>query len=87
MLLDCILVASSEVKVRSMPKCRTIGYWYKTLICRMAASRLNWFILMLVFFLSRVAGHPLAQNERCLHMFLQDEVIDKNYTPSKIRHT
>ncbi|KAM9241195.1 sorting nexin-3 isoform 1-T1 [Leptosomus discolor] len=35
----------------------------------------------------RVAGHPLAQNERCLHMFLQDEVIDKNYTPSKIRHT
>uniref|UniRef100_A0A3P8QMN2 PX domain-containing protein n=1 Tax=Astatotilapia calliptera TaxID=8154 RepID=A0A3P8QMN2_ASTCA len=33
----------------------------------------------------RVAGHPLAQNERCLHMFLQDESVDKNYTPSKIR--
>lgn len=36
-------------------------------------------------FLRRVAGHPLAQNERCLHMFLQDKVLDKNYTPSKIR--
>uniref|UniRef100_A0A2K6LQN3 Sorting nexin 3 n=1 Tax=Rhinopithecus bieti TaxID=61621 RepID=A0A2K6LQN3_RHIBE len=34
----------------------------------------------------KVAGHPLAQNERCLHMFLQDEIIDKSYTPSKIRH-
>ncbi|XP_014910393.1 sorting nexin-3 [Poecilia latipinna] len=36
-------------------------------------------------FLNKVAGHPLAQNERCLHMFLQDEFVDKNYTPSKIR--
>uniref|UniRef100_A0A3Q0RLN5 Sorting nexin 3 n=1 Tax=Amphilophus citrinellus TaxID=61819 RepID=A0A3Q0RLN5_AMPCI len=39
--------------------------------------------LLLLFF--RVAGHPLAQNERCLHMFLQEESVDKNYTPSKIR--
>ncbi|MBZ3876011.1 Sorting nexin-3 [Sciurus carolinensis] len=39
-----------------------------------------------VFSILRVAGHPLAQNERCLHMFLQDEIIDKSYTPSKIRH-
>ncbi|KAJ8026742.1 Sorting nexin-3 [Holothuria leucospilota] len=38
-------------------------------------------------FLNRIAGHPLAQNERCLHMFLQDNVIDKNYTPGKIRNT
>lgn len=36
-------------------------------------------------FLNKVAGHPLAQNERCLHMFLQDESVDKSYTPSKIR--
>uniref|UniRef100_A0A9J7YUF0 Sorting nexin 3 n=1 Tax=Cyprinus carpio carpio TaxID=630221 RepID=A0A9J7YUF0_CYPCA len=36
-------------------------------------------------FLNKVAGHPLAQNERCLHMFLQEESVDKNYTPSKIR--
>ncbi|KAI1897605.1 hypothetical protein AGOR_G00084980 [Albula goreensis] len=36
-------------------------------------------------FLNKVAGHPLAQNERCLHMFLQDENVDRNYTPSKIR--
>uniref|UniRef100_A0A915IAR8 Sorting nexin-3 n=1 Tax=Romanomermis culicivorax TaxID=13658 RepID=A0A915IAR8_ROMCU len=35
----------------------------------------------------RVAGHPLAQNEKCLHMFLQDAVIDKNYVPGKIRST
>ncbi|XP_018419252.1 PREDICTED: sorting nexin-3 isoform X3 [Nanorana parkeri] len=37
-------------------------------------------------FINKVAGHPLAQNERCLHIFLQDEIIDKNYTPSKIRN-
>ncbi|CDQ76642.1 sorting nexin-3 isoform X1 [Oncorhynchus mykiss] len=36
-------------------------------------------------FLNKVAGHPLAQNKRCLHMFLQDESVDKTYTPSKIR--
>ncbi|KAM8847491.1 sorting nexin-3 [Synchiropus splendidus] len=36
-------------------------------------------------FLNKVAGHPLAQNERCLHMFLQEESVDRNYTPSKVR--
>ncbi|XP_063714424.1 sorting nexin-12-like [Symsagittifera roscoffensis] len=36
-------------------------------------------------FVNRVAGHPLAQNEKCLHMFLQEPVIDKNYTPGKVR--
>ncbi|CAB4000236.1 Sorting nexin-12 [Paramuricea clavata] len=38
-------------------------------------------------FVNRIAGHPLAQNEKCLHMFLQDSTIDKNYTPGKVRHT
>ena len=33
----------------------------------------------------RVAGHPLAQNELALHMFLQDPAINKNYTPGKVR--
>uniref|UniRef100_A0A2K5R7U5 PX domain-containing protein n=1 Tax=Cebus imitator TaxID=2715852 RepID=A0A2K5R7U5_CEBIM len=37
-------------------------------------------------FINKAAGHPLAQNERCLHMFLQDEIINKSYTPSTIRH-
>jgi len=37
-------------------------------------------------FINRVAGHPLAQNERCLHMFLQEPTIDKNYVPGKIRN-
>ncbi|CAB1337229.1 unnamed protein product, partial [Coregonus sp. 'balchen'] len=36
-------------------------------------------------FINRLAGHPLAQNERCLHMFLQDESIDRNYIPGKVR--
>ncbi|NP_001279097.1 sorting nexin-3 [Callorhinchus milii] len=36
-------------------------------------------------FINKVAGHPLAQNERCLHMFLQEETIDKNYTPAKVK--
>ncbi|XP_074599034.1 sorting nexin 3 [Brevipalpus obovatus] len=38
-------------------------------------------------FINKVAGHPLAQNEKCLHIFLQDPVIDKNYIPGKIRNT
>ncbi|XP_074468055.1 sorting nexin-12 isoform X1 [Sebastes fasciatus] len=38
-------------------------------------------------FINRIAGHPLAQNERCLHMFLQDESIDRNYIPGKVRHS
>lgn len=38
-------------------------------------------------FLNRVSGHPLAQNERCLHMFLTDPIIDRNYVPGKVRST
>uniref|UniRef100_A0A6G1SNM3 Sorting nexin-3 n=1 Tax=Aceria tosichella TaxID=561515 RepID=A0A6G1SNM3_9ACAR len=37
-------------------------------------------------FINKVAGHPLAQNERCLHMFLQEPIIDRNYVPGKIRN-
>merc|ERR1719191_585887 len=37
-------------------------------------------------FVNRVAGHPLAQNEKCVHMFLQEPIIDKNYVPGKIRN-
>jgi len=37
-------------------------------------------------FINRIAGHPLAQNERCVHMFLQEPIIDKNYAPGKIRN-
>ncbi|KAH9392202.1 Sorting nexin-12 [Tyrophagus putrescentiae] len=36
-------------------------------------------------FINKVAGHPLAQNEKCLHMFLQDPLLDKGYSPGKIR--
>ncbi|CAH8582785.1 unnamed protein product [Dicrocoelium dendriticum] len=37
-------------------------------------------------FINKVAGHPLAQNEKCLHMFLQDKLIDRHYKPSKMRN-
>ncbi|XP_061818568.1 sorting nexin-12 [Nerophis lumbriciformis] len=37
-------------------------------------------------FINKIAGHPLAQNERCLHMFLQEAEIDRNYIPGKVRH-
>jgi len=30
-------------------------------------------------FLNKVSGHPLAQNEKSLHIFLQSNEIDKNY--------
>lgn len=28
-------------------------------------------------FINKVAGHPLAQNEKCLHMFLQGKAFSK----------
>ena len=36
-------------------------------------------------FINKIAGHPLAQNERCLHMFLQEPVVDRSYVPGKVR--
>ncbi|KAI3386933.1 hypothetical protein SNEBB_004280 [Seison nebaliae] len=36
-------------------------------------------------FINKVAGHPLAQNERSLHIFLQEPVIDRNYEPGKVQ--
>lgn len=44
-------------------------------------------VVGLEVFINKIAGHPLAQNERCLHMFLQEPTIDKNYVPGKIRNT
>ena len=36
-------------------------------------------------FINSVAGHPLVQNEKCLHQFLQQKVLDKEgYVPGKI---
>ena len=44
-------------------------------------------------FINNIAGHPLAQNERCLHMFLLEPNIDRDKTyayrdivPGKIRN-
>ena len=28
-------------------------------------------------FINKIAGHPLAQNEKCLHMFLTEPMIGK----------
>eukprot|EP00038_Savillea_parva_P023435 m.40930 g.40930 ORF g.40930 m.40930 type:complete len:162 (+) comp6047_c0_seq2:229-714(+) len=36
-------------------------------------------------FINKVAGHPLAQKEKCLHMFLQAEHIDRDYVPGKLK--
>lgn len=41
----------------------------------------------LEIFVNKVAGHPLAQNEKSLHQFLQEPNIDRNYTPGKVRAT
>ncbi|CAH1799131.1 unnamed protein product [Owenia fusiformis] len=38
-------------------------------------------------FINKIAGHPLAENEKCLHMFLLEQVIDKNYVPGKVRNS
>lgn len=54
---------------------------------RLQLVQISWIarINILLMFLFRIAGHPLAQNERCLHMFLQEESIDRNYIPGKVR--
>ncbi|KAB0374852.1 hypothetical protein FD755_013344 [Muntiacus reevesi] len=39
----------------------------------------------LQYFINKTAGHPLAQKERCLHMFLQEKAIDRNYVSRKVR--
>ncbi len=40
----------------------------------------------LILSFHRVAGHPLAQNERSLHVFLQEDKIDRDkYVPGKVR--
>eukprot|EP01147_Barroeca_monosierra_P008470 gene8470-944_t len=36
-------------------------------------------------FINKVAGHPLARNQKSLHMFLQEQEIDRSYTPGEIR--
>ena len=36
-------------------------------------------------FINGIACHPLVQNEKCLHMFLQDDLLMKEqYVPGKI---
>lgn len=36
-------------------------------------------------FVNKVAGHPLVQGERCLHMFLTEPELDlSNYVPGKV---
>eukprot|EP00124_Ichthyophonus_hoferi_P004868 Ihof_evm4s597 gene=Ihof_evmTU4s597 len=34
-------------------------------------------------FINKISGHPLAQSEKALHMFLQENNINKAYTPGK----
>merc|ERR1719362_329680 len=36
-------------------------------------------------FINKLAGHPLAQNEKALHMFLLEDAIDRDYIPGKVR--
>jgi len=38
----------------------------------------------LELFINRLAGHPLAQNQKSLHMFLFSQDIDRNYTPGVV---
>ena len=37
-------------------------------------------------FINNLAGHPLVQNEKALHLFLQEKELNKSdYVPGKIR--
>lgn len=64
-------------------------YYFKIIYIIILISKHSYHYIcnIICLFNFRIAGHPLAQNERCLHMFLQEPVIDKNYVPGKIRNT
>ena len=40
--------------------------------------------VLLEQFISKLAEHPLAQNQKCLHMFLQEQFIDRRYKPGTV---
>ncbi len=51
------------------------------------SKKKDYFLSIKYSLLYRVAGHPLAQNERSLHVFLQEEKIDRDkYVPGKVRN-
>jgi len=51
-------------------------------------SKINIILKKNILILFRVAGHPLAQNERSLHVFLQETTIDHDkYVPGKVRNS
>lgn len=77
---SCFLFPWTLAPSRHQSMCRNLD-----LRCYLSSVVLGFSPLTCVHVCFRVAGHPLAQNERCLHMFLQDESVDKNYTPSKVR--
>ena len=68
-------------------------YWYLTCLSFQLKNvnpycqYKNMFVCFVCIIICRIAGHPLAQNERCLHMFLQEESIDRNYIPGKVRQS
>ncbi len=62
---------------------RPILYSHYRFLDEVFIQKYSNFLFLLQF---RIAGHPLAQNERCLHMFLQEPNIDRNYVPGKIRN-
>eukprot|EP00055_Hartaetosiga_balthica_P014719 m.82629 g.82629 ORF g.82629 m.82629 type:complete len:162 (+) comp8671_c0_seq1:29-514(+) len=37
-------------------------------------------------FINKVSNHPLARNQKCIHIFLQKQEIDRTYTPGEVRH-
>eukprot|EP01135_Chromosphaera_perkinsii_P012237 Nk52_evm8s2622 gene=Nk52_evmTU8s2622 len=39
----------------------------------------------LELFINKIAGHPLAQSEKILHLFLQEPTLNRNYIPGKVK--
>ena len=83
-LTDSISPGSSAVTELLVP------LWYRLtrVVLEKGCETCVWATVnVCVCVLVRVAGHPLAQNERCLHMFLLEPSIDKDYVPGKVRTT
>ena len=84
LLLLCIIISTVLGTVCHIRNCLSCVEWRNTRYCCCISSAVPYWELFVMY---RVAGHPLAQNERCLHMFLLEPTIDKDYVPGKVRTT
>ena len=84
-LLFHLLYAQEKVNRRTTAKERFV--YYRFLWSHHGLLYQNFVLFNFLYkdFINKLAGHPLVQSERCLHMFLTEPVLDKlNYLPGRV---